>query len=37
MTYAGSCTKKNFGGVYKNIYNNKYLSMDDDINKLYNY
>jgi len=27
--------KKISGEVYKKIYNNQYLSMNDDINKLY--
>jgi len=30
--------KTNFrGGVHKKIYNNQYLSVNDDINKLHNY
>jgi len=38
LRYTGTYTKKNVGGgVRKKMYNNQYLSMNDDINKLHNY
>jgi len=35
--YPGKYTKKIRGGDHKKIYDNQYLSKNDDINKLHNY